>query len=55
MNNRIPPLELREWIVVTNRDSKVIFSTSEYQQAKNFANLMRQAGAEVSVFKRSKA
>lgn len=46
---------LTEYLVVTDRDSKVLMSTVEYPAAVRFANLMRKAGGEVTIFKSLKS
>lgn len=44
---------VREYIVVTNKDSKVVLSGS-YVECKRFANAVRRCGGEVTVFRATK-
>lgn len=43
-----------EYIVVTDRDSKVILSTQDHYEAVRLANKIRAAGGEVTIFKSTK-
>lgn len=49
------PTEPTEYLVVSDKNSKVILSTTEYREAVRMANLIRAAGGEVTVFKSLKA
>lgn len=49
------PTEPTEYLVVADKNSKVILSTTEYREAVRMANLIRAAGGEVTVFKSLKA
>lgn len=40
-----------EYIVVANHTGKVLNGYDTYQEAKNFATLLRQANASVTIFK----
>lgn len=40
-----------EYLVVTDRDSKVLLSTPKYNEAVKTANLFRRSGGEVTIFK----
>lgn len=44
---------LREYIVVTDRDSKVVLSGT-YAECVRFANNVRKCGGEVTIFKATK-
>ena len=44
-----------EYLVVSDKNSKVILSTTVYKEAVRLANLVRAAGGEVTVFKSLKA
>ena len=40
-----------EYIVVTDKTSVVLLSTEDWAEAVRFANRMRRAGGEVTIFK----
>ena len=44
-----------EYLVVADRTSKVLLSTTDYYAAVRLANQMRRAGGEVTVFKATRA
>ena len=44
-----------EYLVVTDKDSKILLSTLDYYEAVKMANLMRRAGGEVTIFKSTRA
>lgn len=44
-----------EYLVVTDKDSKILLSTPNYYEAVKTANLIRRGGGEVTVFKSTKA
>ena len=43
-----------EYIVVSDRDSKVLFSSTDWNEIKRIANLCRASGGEVTIFKATK-
>lgn len=45
------PTILTEYLVVSDTNSKVIKSTTDYKEAVKLANLIRSAGGEVTLFK----
>lgn len=45
---------MTEYIVVSDKNSKVLLSTIDYYEALKFANKVRQAGGEVTLFKSMK-
>ena len=49
------PTEPTEYLVVADKTSKVILSTTDYRETVRLANLIRSAGGEVTVFKSLKA
>lgn len=46
---------MKEYLVVTDKDSKIVLSTSNYYEAKRFANTARRCGGEVTIFVSTKA
>lgn len=46
---------MKEYLVVTNKDSKILLSTTDYYAAVKCANLIRRGGGEVTIFKSLKA
>jgi len=44
----------REYILVSDKNSKVLKSSTDYQEIKKLANLIRSAGGEVTIFKEVK-
>jgi hypothetical protein len=44
-----------EYLVVSDRDSKILKSTTDYYEAVRLANLIRRGGGEVTIFKATKA
>lgn len=40
-----------EYLLVSDKDSKVLKSSTDYQEIKNLATLVRRAGGEVTIFK----
>jgi len=44
-----------EYLVVTDKDSKILLSTLNYYEAVKMANLIRRGGGEVTVFKSTRA
>lgn len=44
----------KEYIVVADRTSKVLLSTPDYNSAVKYANMMRRAGGEVTIFRATK-
>lgn len=44
-----------EYLVVTDRDSKIVLSTLDYYEAVKLANVCRRTGGEVTIFKSTKA
>lgn len=44
-----------EYLVVTDKTSKILLSTTNYYEAVKMANLIRRGGGEVTVFKSTKA
>lgn len=49
------PTTPTEYLVVSDKNSKVILSSTEYREVVKLANLIRSAGGEVTVFKSLKA
>ncbi len=49
------PTEPTEYLVVADKNSKAILSTTDYRETVRLANLIRSAGGEVTVFKSLKA
>lgn len=45
---------MTEYIVVSDKNSKVLLSTEDYYEALKFANKIRQAGGAVTIFKSMK-
>ncbi len=43
-----------EYIVVADKTSKVLLSTTNYYEAVKYANLIRRGGGEVTIFKSTK-
>ena len=43
-----------EYIVVADKTSKVLLSTTSWQEAKRCATLIRKGGGEVTIFKSTK-
>lgn len=43
-----------EYLVVADKTSKVLLSTTDWNEAKRTANLIRRGGGEVTVFKSTK-
>lgn len=41
---------LTEYLVVTDKDSKILLSTTNWNEALNLANLIRCGGGSVTVF-----
>lgn len=41
----------REYLVVTDKTSKILKSTTKYNEAVKLANLIRRGGGEVTIFK----
>lgn len=39
------------YLVVTDKDSKILKSTSDFYEAVRIANLIRSGGGEVTIFK----
>ncbi len=46
---------MTEYLVVSDRDSKILLSTLDYYEAVRTANLIRRGGGEVTIFKSTKA
>lgn len=44
-----------EYIVVSDKTSKVLLSTLDYYEAVRMVNLIRRGGGEVTLFKSTKA
>ena len=44
-----------EYLVVTDKTSKILKSTLNYNEAKRLANLIRRGGGEVTIFKATRA
>lgn len=44
-----------EYLVVGDKDSKILKSTTDYHEAKRLANLIRRGGGEVTIFKSTEA
>lgn len=42
---------MSEYILVTDKDSKVIKSSPDYKEILTFATIIRKAGGEVTIFK----
>ena len=42
------------YIVVTDRDSKVVLCTDVWSEAVKFVNQVRRCGGEVTIFKQTK-
>lgn len=43
-----------EYLVVSDRDSKILMSTTDWYEAVKLANLIRRGGGEVTIFKSTK-
>lgn len=43
-----------EYLVVTDRDSKILKSTADRYEAIRIANMIRKGGGEVTVFKNTR-
>jgi hypothetical protein len=49
------PTAPTEYLVVSDKNSKVILSTTDYKETVRMANMIRAAGGEVTVFKSLKS
>ena len=49
-----PPKHDTEYIVVADRTSKVLKSTTDWHEALRYANDIRRGGGEVTIFKSTK-
>lgn len=43
-----------EYLVVTDKTSKILLSTRDWNEALRLANLIRRGGGEVTIFKSTK-
>lgn len=48
------PNDIEYIVVVADKTSKVLLSTTDWNQAVRYANRMRRAGGEVTIFKATK-
>lgn len=45
---------LTEYLVVSDKNSKIVLSTTDFAQIRQTVSLVRKAGGEVTVFKSTK-
>ena len=43
-----------EYLIVANKTSKVLKSTTDWNEAVRYANMIRRGGGEVTIFKATK-
>lgn len=46
--------DTKEYLVIADRNSKILLSTTEWSEAVKCANLCRRASGEVTIFKSTK-